>query len=345
MGRRGVIRDNDLLARMMPWRVAAAWGNPDSTLERSDILGSLMTARSLLGMLTVGAVSIETGSQNAYGVLSETWVKTLYNVVLAGCLLPVSMVLVLALTKSGYRKDLRWWPVLGRVGLMIGTAWIPLFGILDLMIQIVVPAIQNVPRGSMTAGLAALTMWVSGGVIIFLAVRGHLSRVVTVIAAVVIGPFLGVFLFSLLLWSPLLIWLAYFSCVAFWASRTCCWVGLFHPLLTPPLSAAIVTTFTVVSLVNADTEGVPVTLWLWLTFGGLASTLALATAEWVQLRRQGYRFLYGPEPHRLTTAARPAPALNGATETETETREGAPGADTPSDLRARRDSNPQPSDP
>jgi hypothetical protein len=70
-------------------------------------------------------------------------------------------------------------------------------------------------------------------------------------------------------------------------------------LLAPALSAVVVGYFTVDALLAGDTGGVPLNLWLWLTFGGLISTLALVIAEHETLRRQD----------RLTWRGGPRPAV------------------------------------
>lgn len=97
-----------------------------------------------------------------------------------------------------------------------------------------------------------------------------------------------------------MIWVGpYLLCAVLLAVRTSCFVGDYHPLLGPAVTAVVVTVATAITFIGFDTHGVEVGLWLVLTFGGLATTLGVAAAEYFLLRarhRIGWRT--GPQPVR-----------------------------------------------
>lgn len=293
----------------MPWRLAKSWAAPESN---DGLLEKLANARSLLGVLVVVAVNLYVGSREVDDMLNdELWAKTVYNTLLAGGLLPVAMILVFVVTRREHRKELAWWPVVRSVGLMLLTAVVPMLGIVFVAKSVSGVGAVEFHSDSPAALAIAGALLVAGAVLVHKTARrlgasGPAALVVALCLAPPVAPpllFLLLLLLLLLVVTPVVVVVVYVSCVAFWASRTCCWVGLLHPLLAPPLSAVVVTSLTIVSLVDLDTNGVPVTLWLWLTFGGLASTLALAVAEWVLLRRKGHRLRHGPKPGAVRASA------------------------------------------
>jgi hypothetical protein len=264
------------LARILPWRVASRWGNPGGG---NDLLGRLATGRALLGVATLMAVGVYTGTRGPGRVLvEEGWEKSSKNVVFALVAVPVFMIGTYALTRPGRRGDFRWWPTVRRNLLMVATTLGP-------MTPVILIATDTVPDDAFYLLFGVL--WLVGVIALW---RYFPFR--AVVAGVLLAPVLAVVMFALAL-----LWLVVYLCgVAFWASRTSCWAGLFHPLLAPALSAVVVGYFTVAALLGRDTGGVPLNLWLWLTFGGLITTLALVVAEHEKLRRDGLTWRGGPGP-------------------------------------------------
>lgn len=94
------------------------------------------------------------------------------------------------------------------------------------------------------------------------------------------------------------LWFAvYFLVVAYWAGRTYFWVGDFHPLLGPAVTALMVVVLTAISVLVADTKGLDWNVWLVLQLGGLSTTLVLATWEYRLHRRDGVGWRTGPGRH------------------------------------------------
>ncbi|MGB3441071.1 MAG: hypothetical protein WBA97_20160 [Actinophytocola sp.] len=273
----------DDLAEILPWRVASRWGNPEHDSGAGlDLLGWLATGRALLGMATLVAVGIYTGTRGPGQVLvEEGWEKSSKNVVFAMFAVPVFMIGTYLLTRPGHRGGFAWWPTVRRVLLMVVTTLGP-------MTPIILIATEAVPDQTTAFYVLFGVAWLVG--IVFL---WRYFTFGAVVAGVLMAPFLAIAVFLIAT-----AWLVVYLCfVAFWASRTCCWAGLFHPLLAPALSATVVGYFTVDALITRNTGGVPMDLWLWLTLGGLVSTLALVITEHEMLRRQdGYRWRGGPVP-------------------------------------------------
>ncbi len=283
MGRGGFPEIWEELGHLLPWRVAARWGKPPRDPEAGrDVLGLLATGRSVLGLTTLVLVAVYTGTQGPGEVLMEEgWEKSSKNVVLALAVVPAAMVALFAVTKSGHRRRFAWWPTVRKLALMVATTLGP-------MTPIILVATESLPVGVARAVTIALVAgaWLVGVVLL----HRYFPTRVLLLAGILLAPFFATAMFLLaILWLVL-----YIGFVAFWASRTSCWAGLFHPLLAPAVSAFVVVYFTAQALLAGDTKGLPVTLWLWLTLGGLLTTLALATAEHEQLRREGHRWLLGP---------------------------------------------------
>lgn len=91
-------------------------------------------------------------------------------------------------------------------------------------------------------------------------------------------------------------WIVYMACGVFWAVRSYCFVGEFHPLLAPTLTGVTAIGLAVRDLVEGDTNGLAHDVWLTLILCGLATTLILATAEYWQLVRLGVGWRTGPQP-------------------------------------------------
>lgn len=99
-------------------------------------------------------------------------------------------------------------------------------------------------------------------------------------------------------------YLLYLFFAIYWAARTFCWIGEFHPLLAPSVAAILAALVTVLDLVAFDTKGLTADVWLVLTIGGLITTSALAYAEYRALRTAGVRWRTGPRPAAHSPAAR-----------------------------------------
>lgn len=243
----------------------------------------LGTGRSLLGLATLVFVAAYTGTQEPGRVLvEEGWEKPAKNVVLALAIVPAAMILLFALTRGSHRGQFEWWPTIRKLALMVATTLGP-------MTPIILVATKSLPEDVAVIGLYVVLglCWVAGLVLLY---RYFPQR--ALIAGILTAPFFALAMFLLaVLWLVL-----YIGSVAFWASRTSCWSGAFHPLLAPAVATVVVVFFTTQALITADTKGLSATLWLCLTLGGLLTTLALAAAEHEQLRRGGHRWLRGPSP-------------------------------------------------
>ena len=258
--------------------MAARWGNPTyGSEEGPDLLSRVTTARAVLGMLSLIAVGLYTGTRGPGQVLTEEgWDKTSLSVVIAVGLVPALMVGTYSVTRSGHRRSLRWGPTIWRILLMAASTY-------AVMTPIILSGMDIFP-GAWGPLLAAAAMELIGLVAVVMSgARGGNIFVLGILLGVVTG----------FLWV-----IFYVLSVAFWASRTSCWAGKFHPLLAPAVSAVLVVYFTVVALIDQDTKGVPMDLWLVLTLGGLVTTLALAITEHESLRRRGYSWRSGPTPMR-----------------------------------------------
>jgi hypothetical protein len=258
--------------------VAAWWGNPAyQSREKTDLLSRVTTARAVLGMLSLIAVGLYTGTRGPEQVLEdEGWGKTSLSVVIAVGLVPVLMIATFAATRGGHRRDFRLWPTIGRILLMAASTY-------AVMTPMILSGTGVVP-GTKGFLLVVAEMELIG--ILFAALSGFRGGTILLVG-IVLGVFTGLF------WV-----ISYVVSVVFWASRTSCWAGRFHPLLAPAVSAILVVYFTVVALIDQNTAGVPLDLWLVLTLSGLITTLALAITEHESLRRKGYSWRSGPTTAR-----------------------------------------------
>jgi hypothetical protein len=245
------------------------------TEEGLDVLSRVTTIRAVLGMISLIAVGLYTGTRGPGQVLSEEgWDKTSLSVVIAVGLVPALMAGTYSVTRSGHRRSLRWGPAIGRILLMAVSTY-------AVMTPIILSGMDVLP-GAWGPALVVAEMELIGLVAVVMSgARGGTVFVLGVVLGVVTG----------------FVWVVFYVLsVAFWASRTSCWAGKFHPLLAPAVSAVLVVYFTVVALIDQDTKGVPMDLWLLVTLGGLVTTLALAITEHESLRRRGYRWRSGPTP-------------------------------------------------
>lgn len=97
------------------------------------------------------------------------------------------------------------------------------------------------------------------------------------------------------------LWVAcYVCCAAWWAVRSSCFIGEYHPLLGPAVTTVVVTTATAISLIRFDTNGVPTADWLILTLGGPVTTFVLVVIEYRMLRARGITWRTGPHPLPVT---------------------------------------------
>jgi hypothetical protein len=100
----------------------------------------------------------------------------------------------------------------------------------------------------------------------------------------------------LLMLGALLWWPVYLLCGIYWAGRTYCWIGEFHPLLAPTVTAIMTTVLATLDLASMDTKGLPRDVWLGITLSGLVSTLWLATAEYRKIVQMEVGWRTGPNP-------------------------------------------------
>lgn len=92
-------------------------------------------------------------------------------------------------------------------------------------------------------------------------------------------------------------WLIILSaCAVYWAARTGFWLSEVHPLLAPIGTTLVMLVITCAELVEFNTEGTPVAVWLTLNLVGAATALALSTYEYRHLHSIGHRFRTGPQP-------------------------------------------------
>ncbi|MCU1679654.1 MAG: hypothetical protein JWQ81_393 [Amycolatopsis sp.] len=243
----------------------------------------MTTGRAVLGLATLVAVGLYTGTRGPGQVLvEEGWEKSSKNVVFAMCAVPIFMIGTWVLTSSGRRRGFTPFPTIGRILLMVATTLGPMTPII-----LTVTAAEPVQTTAIYVELGVA--WLAGIAFLIWRRAGCFGYVLGVVLAPVLA--LAV-LFAAIGWLVF-----YICCVAFWASRTSCWVGLFHPLLAPALSAILAVYFTIDAVITLNTGGVPTNLWLALTFGGAISTLLLAIIEHEMLRRRdGYSWRGGPEP-------------------------------------------------
>lgn len=189
--------------------------------------------------------------------------------IIALCAIPVAVVVVHRLTRAPFRPELRLGRLVGRVVLLLVTT----FGLMTPIILAV----------RLTAGRAPEPSDV---------LQALLGLVITLVA-IAYGLWAGAYVLS----------------AALLALRSSCFVGDYHPLLGPAVTAAVVTTTTAITLIGFDTHGVGVDLWLVLTLGGLVTTIALAAAEHHLLRaRHGIGWRTGPLPQRGQEPGRTSPA-------------------------------------
>ena len=242
---------------ILPWAVATRWGDPecdeDESVWPTDLLGWLGLARSLLGLAVIVIVSWSTRSPVAV-IEDEGWVKSVTNIAVTLGVVPVLMIAV-RLINLGNGSELRWWPVVWRVLLMLVST----FGAMAPIIL----ALQNKHK------VDELYEWAKG--------QGGWT------------PLVGLLIVALmLLFLAYVVWVAFYVfTVAMWALRTSLWSGVFHPLLAPVTTLVVVVITTVAQVVEADTKGLPHGTWLSLTVGGLVTTIAVAAAEYAVLRRDG----------------------------------------------------------
>lgn len=104
-----------------------------------------------------------------------------------------------------------------------------------------------------------------------------------------------ILMLGLLLWWP-----PYMLSAIYWAGRTYCWVGEFHPLLAPTVTAGMTTVLTIIDVAAWKSNGLPVNTWLTLVVTGAITTLILAAVEYVKLVRRGVGWRTGPRTHQPT---------------------------------------------
>lgn len=69
-------------------------------------------------------------------------------------------------------------------------------------------------------------------------------------------------------------WPGYILNGLYWAGRTCCWIGEFHPLLATTVTAIMTTTLAVVDIAAWDPQGLDPDIWLTLACTGMSLGLS-----------------------------------------------------------------------
>ncbi|WP_055478142.1 hypothetical protein [Sphaerimonospora mesophila] len=99
-------------------------------------------------------------------------------------------------------------------------------------------------------------------------------------------------------------YVCFWYCTIYWTARTGFWIGDVHPLLAPIGTTGLTLLISAQEIIERDTNGVPEWLWLTLNLCGVATVLVLAIFEYRHLRATGYRFRDGPEPAAIDSAER-----------------------------------------
>ncbi|GAA4426683.1 hypothetical protein ACFQV2_23715 [Actinokineospora soli] len=243
----------------VPWEAARRlFGGPPPAGSRA--LGALATARSVLGLLTL--LVLGRGDRGVYETLDEEgWVKATITILIGLVVVPVAVVVLRVGTRPGFRSELRSRPVVTKVVLLLLTS-----------AATMAPIILSARNGWLESWLDDLRAAPGPFAVLVLPV------VVTALSSVV--------------------WVALFvGNAAWWAVRTTCFVGDYHPLLGPAVTAVVVGVATAVSLVQAETHGLSGTTWLVLTLGGPVTTFVLVAVEYALLRARGIGWRTGPNPH------------------------------------------------
>ncbi|MEV0698465.1 hypothetical protein AB0I53_11175 [Saccharopolyspora sp. NPDC050389] len=234
---------------VFPWLTAKFLYKPRVGPRRRDrALDRLAFWRSVVGLLAVLVAT--NGYLSPFVVLSDNYGKALRTAGYALLAAPLPFLVLLAVTRSGFRSEL-----FSGGRRMLG-------------------------RGAL--GLAALGLPLA----VFFAADGgryfvdSLTELLLVLIAVVVIGWYATF------------WV----CTLYWAARTSFWMSEIHPLLAPVASVFFVLLITVQEIIQLDTKGVPIPLWLALNLCGLASTLALAVFEYRHAWSTGFRFRGGPRP-------------------------------------------------
>ena len=186
----------------------------------------------------------------------EGWQKAVTTVTIALVAVPIAIVALYLRTHREFRPQLRLHSVVTRIVLLLLTS----FGAMAPIILLV----QHTNDLDLTP--------------------------TTAVEALIALP-IGILAIAYALWVAV-----YICCAAWWAVRSSCFVGDYHPLLGPTVTTVVVITATAISLIQFDTNGVPASDWLILTLGGLPATLVLAAIEYRMLHTRRITWRTGPHP-------------------------------------------------
>jgi hypothetical protein len=251
-----------------PWESSSAsvwtpWGMATRLFGASQLpylaaLGSLSAWRSVFGLATL--LILGRGDRSVKGTLDqEGWEKPVITVTISLAIVPVAMAVLYLRTHRGSRPRLRLRPVVTKLILLVLTT----FGAMaPIILSVQHPGLFPPHSGSAHTITEALIPAFGG------------------LLALIYG-----------LWAAI-----YVCCATWWAVRSSCFIGEYHPLLGPAVTAVVVTATTAAALIQSNTQGVSTHLWLVLTLGGACITLGLSAIEYYKLRARHINWRTGPEP-------------------------------------------------
>ncbi|MFB4271315.1 hypothetical protein [Nonomuraea sp. GTA35] len=251
---------------LFPWMTAKFLFKPrvgpspkDRTLDR------LAFWRSVVGL---GVILIVTSRYQ------DVWANIIRKAMetgrLALVLLPLPLLVIFFVTRSGHRKQL-----LPGVLLLVGRAVLAL-AFFYLPIVLMFAAAGELSFDSLANGEAQFQHDVD--------INASGAEALWLLAAVAL-------VIALIPW-----FLCFWYCTIYWAARTGFWMADVHPLLAPIGTTGLMLLVSGQEIIAHDTNGVPDWLWLTLNLCGAATALVLAIFEFRHLRSTGYRFRNGPEP-------------------------------------------------
>ncbi|MGJ7908159.1 hypothetical protein ACOQFL_16970 [Actinopolyspora sp. H202] len=248
---------------LLPWFTAKFLFKPRvGPLGRDRVLDRLAFWRSVLGL---GLIMFVTHRYQApYHVWFESITKSLQTALFALTALPLPFLVMLGITKPGYRAPLARGALLqlGRTALALGLLSWPFVWV---------------------AGVSKLTNSR------FINLPDRMGFLLPVVILLLFTAALSaVFFFA---------WFLIFDyCTVYWGVRTGFWINDTHPLLAPFGTTSLMLLVTGRELFTGSSEEVPLWLWVTLNLAGAVSTIVLSYFECRHLRSIGYRFRTGPVP-------------------------------------------------
>lgn len=234
--------------------------------EPSDtpIIDRLGFWRSLAGLVIVVLVSLDV-RPTEQAVGENVAAKPIVNALIMLFVVLPAVVIVLFVTRRSARRDLGWLDLGKKLGLWLITVGLPL-------VLFTEPELDLLRKYFLSVEFTD---------------SGAVNWLLNVVEAV------------LIVW-----WFIYIGCGIFWAVRTYCFVGEFHPLLSPTLTGITVTVLSTIDFIGGNSNGLPHGLWLTIILVGLGTTLILAVAEYWKLVKIGFGWRTGAVqvPRRAQTS-------------------------------------------